>query len=275
VRIVSALEIWYGPPRIFLFSISGSGPPRDFMQVIDLPKPHISSGPAVGPGVILVACIGIFVAWCIPALGAGQSNPPQSSGLIDFDIPAQPLANALVAYGAVTGLEVYYDGALAIEKRSVPLKGKFTPIAGLEMLVRDAGYVPHATGPDTFTLAAEPRATQLPVAISETLIQQYEPYFGALQQRVVEALCGVDTAHANEIIFSFSVDTVGVISHAEILGSSGDPTRDSAISAGLRGLNIGIRPPAGLPQPVTMAVYPPPAGDSAGCAQIAHKQMDN
>ena len=49
------------------------------------------------------------------------------------------------AYGAATGLQVFYDGALAVGHRLTTLKGLFTPMTGLQTLLRGTGYVPQAT----------------------------------------------------------------------------------------------------------------------------------
>jgi hypothetical protein len=50
----------------------------------------------------------------------------QTRGLayeIQLDIPSQPLADALIAYGAATGLQVFYDGELAVGHSSATVKG--------------------------------------------------------------------------------------------------------------------------------------------------------
>jgi hypothetical protein len=235
------------------------------MHIVDLPSFPVAVGRGVTRDLLVAACVWTLASASAPALGAGESSAAQPTA-VEFDIPAQPLAEALIAYGAATGLEVYYDGALAIGRRSAPLTGKFTPAAGLTILLRGSGYVPRATGPDTFTLVAAPAIAPRPARVSDTLIRRYEPYFAALQARIAQALCGARPAERNEIIFSLSVDPSGVVSRAEILGSSGDPARDAAVSAGLRGVSIGQPPPADLPQPVTMAVYPPSPGEASACA---------
>jgi hypothetical protein len=216
-----------------------------------------------------------FVFMGMFAAMAGQEGQPVSFRPVGFDIPAQPLADALVAYGAATGVEVYYDGTLALGRRSAAVKGVFTPAAALKVLLQGSGYVPRTAGTDTFTLAAELPATSPPVQASNTLIRRYEPYFAALQTRVVDALCGIDTARRDEIIFSFWVDASGVISRSEILGASDDAVRNAFISKELRGLSIGAPPPSSLPQPVTMVIYPPSAGEASGCAAAAGSRMGN
>jgi len=185
---------------------------------------------------------------------------------IVFDIPAQPLADALVAYSAVTRMEVYYNGVFAFGRRSAPVVGEFTPGLGLVALLRGTGIVPRATGADTFILEPAPPAVTLPARVPDSVIQQFRPYFAAIQRRVIAALCHLDAAGAHEIIFSFWVAATGVIVRAEPVTSSGDPAHDAAMAAALRGLRLDETPPPGLPQPVTMVIYPPSAGETPGCA---------
>jgi hypothetical protein len=221
---------------------------------------------------LLVACLGAAFGVAVPVPSAGQNNGVPTAKMIDFDIPAQPLADALVAYGAATGGEVYYDGSWAIGRRSALLKGKFTPEAALATLLRGSGYVPLATSPNIFMLTAAPDAAPASAHVSDGLIRQYESYFAALQARIVQALCGTDMGQTSEIIFSVSVDGAGIVSRAEILDSSGNPARDARISTALRGSSIGRLPPAGLPQPTTMAVFRPLPGEVPGCAEPGNSQ---
>lgn len=228
----------------------------------DFPGFGVLSGRGIARHLLLAACLGgASVGVAVAAPGAGESAGA-AVGTVDFDIPAQSLADALVAYGAATGLEVYYDGAWAIGRRSVALKGRFTPESALGMLLHGSGYAARMVDPRTFTLTATAPA---PAAahVSDVVIRRYEPYFAALQARISQALCGADGA-AGEIVFSVSVDRAGVISRTEMLHSSGDAARDARVF-GLRGMSVGGAPPAGMPQPVTMAVYPPAPGDERGC----------
>jgi hypothetical protein len=234
------------------------------MHLALLPTCPISLPRGVARGLLAAAGAWLLAGASVPATAGGGKDA--AAATVDFDIPAQPLADALVAYGAATGVEVYYDGALALGRRSAPLKGSFLPAVALGLLLRGSGYVPRVAGPDTFTLAAAPAAPPQPARVSDALIHRYEPYFAALQARIVAALCGRDTAQAGELVFSLSVDAAGVVSRAEILAGGKDPALDAAVAAGLTGLSIGERPPAGLPQPVTMAIYPPAPGEARGCA---------
>ena len=52
-----------------------------------------------------------------------------------FDLPVQPLVSALETYGAVSGWQVVYDGALAKGRQSAAVKGRFAPDVALRARV--------------------------------------------------------------------------------------------------------------------------------------------
>lgn len=181
-----------------------------------------------------------------------------------LDIEARPLAEALLAYSEATQLEIFYDGSLAIGRTSTAVKGTYTPLVGLERLLHGTGYVVRATAlPGTVTVVA---AAPAPAPL---LAQRYEPFFAVLQSRISEALCGSEERGGEQVIFSVWIDQRGTVTRADVLGSAGSGTRRSAIATAMRGLRLGTRPPTGLPQPVTMAVFPPAPGERAGCADAA------
>jgi hypothetical protein len=179
----------------------------------------------------------------------------------DFDIPAQPLDRALVAYGEVTGLQVFYDGSLAIGRRSSNVHGRMSAVRGLEVLLRGTGFVPQQTAyPDTVTIAAVPAPPpETPASAAGVLT----PYFARIQLRIAESLCAVDTQAPGEshILLRIWIDGRGIVSRAEVTGA----THRQAIARRLTGLSVGIVPPRSLPQPVTAVIFPPRPGEATGC----------
>jgi hypothetical protein len=162
-----------------------------------------------------------------------------------FDIPAQPLADALLAYGVATGIEVFYDGALAIGRRSTAVTGVHQSTVALQ--------------------------------IQTAALGRYEPYFAVLQARVSEVLCKSDEAKPGdeELILSFWFDLAGMVSHVQVLSSEMSAERRLAIASGVQGLHVGRAVPAGLPQPVTMAIYAPLPGEATGCRPVGRRQAVN
>lgn len=217
----------------------------------------------------------VLGAAALAVVGARQpayAQPPVSETQILFDIPAQALGPALEAYGATTGLAVFYDAGLAVGRRSTIVKGRFSPFLGLEVLLRGTGYASRMTGPDAVSIAPAESGTTSPTAAAEAMRRRYEPYFAVLQARVGQALCGSDRAkpESDAIIFRFWLAASGVIARAEIVGSDSASAGDRAVAAGIQGIKVG-EPPPGLPQPVTMAVFPPSAGEAPGCPALHGK----
>jgi hypothetical protein len=212
---------------------------------------------------MLAACLAVAVGAAMSVWAAERGDAAAQSGLMVFDIPAQPLAFALEAYGAVTGIEVFYDAELATGRRSAGVKGTFSPARGLEALLHGTGYVARTTGSGAVSIVLASAAAAQQVTASRRVFNRYDRYFAALQARLGQALCGSDHAQvgSGEIIFKFWLAGSGVIARADIVASGGDP----AIANGIAGLDIGEPLPAGLPQPVTMAVLPPVQGEATGC----------
>jgi hypothetical protein len=196
-----------------------------------------------------------------------------SDAVTQFDIPSQPLAAALRSYGKATGLELFYDGSLSIGHRSTAIRGSFTPMLALKGLLRGTGYVARSTElANTVTIVEAP-----PVAALRSAFEPFQPYFAVLQARLGTTLCDVaDAASADQdITLRFWLDPSGVISHIELSGTGTNEHRQRAFAAKLEGLGIGMAPPPGLPQPITMVVYPASGGAAGGCPAASSRRAGN
>lgn len=79
-----------------------------------------------------------------PVLAAPQEPPREQvaqAGSRSFDIPAQPLAGALTAFGVQSGLQISVDTAILSGLRSPGVKGAQTPERGLTALLSGTGMV--------------------------------------------------------------------------------------------------------------------------------------
>lgn len=209
------------------------------------------------------AVLALLIAAPISAASAQElrARASEPGSEVQFEIPAQPLAAALRAYGNATGLEVFYDGALSVGHRSTAVIGMYTPMLGLKTLLRGTGYVARATDiANTITIVNPPPSAPLLASFD-----RYQPYFAVLQGRLSAALCHDRSRAGDEVTFRFWLDTSGAISSAELLGSDGSEAWRRDVVTKVQGLQIGKRPPTGLPQPLTMVIYPPSADDTAGC----------
>jgi hypothetical protein len=211
--------------------------------------------------------VGALVAGRVPASAAERSEAVGQAGLVTFDIAAQPLDSALESYGAATMVDVFYDSALAAGRWSAGVKGLMEPARALEILLHGTGYARRVTGPGVISIvpAAKPTVQQT-IALKRSL-DRYDPFFAILQKRLSRILCRDDHAEvrSGEIILKFWISASGVIARTEIIASGGDPERDNTIAKRVDGLDVGEPPPAGLPEPVIMAVFPPVEGEAPEC----------
>lgn len=99
---------------------------------------------------------------------------------VRFEIAAQPLADALDAYSAATGLEVFYDGALVAGRDSRFIQGLLEPKAALRELLAGTGLTARNTGMRSFTL--------VPSASIRVAGATDQSYFARLQKEVSRAL---------------------------------------------------------------------------------------
>src|SRR5699024_1964975 len=74
-----------------------------------------------------------------------------------FDIPAQPLADALRSYMRQSGVQVAYPAALANGASSTAVHGALDAQAALAQLLQGSGLAPRALGPGAVTLERAPR----------------------------------------------------------------------------------------------------------------------
>jgi iron complex outermembrane receptor protein len=97
----------------------------------------------------------------LPALAAGTSAQntadPQSTTL-NFNIPAQPLADALNAFIATSDWQVGFPAGMAKDVRSTAVNGNYTPQQALQRLLTGSGLSYRLTGANTVTLEQAPQS---------------------------------------------------------------------------------------------------------------------
>lgn len=214
--------------------------------------------------VSLAACIGVAAGGCGSAATAEDIAGARQA--VDFDIGGQPLASALDAYSTATGLQVVYDGALALGLHSRPVVGAMSPEAALRALLDGTGLMA-VYAPDAFTIVPAPAAPSRPAVT----LDGFMPYLAAVQGRVEHAFCDqpVTRPGGYRIRFRFWIGPGGEVLRPQLLGSSSDGGRDQAIMRTLGGLRIDRPPPPGMPQPVVMAIASRSPADTGDCMPAA------
>ncbi|MGH8549389.1 MAG: TonB-dependent siderophore receptor [Methylococcales bacterium] len=101
------------------------------------------------------------------AFGA-QPILAESDGVIHFDIPAQPLNRALLAFGKQSGRQLLYSTDIADNLTSGPLKGSYTADQAIRILLGDAPVEAVPANGKAITLKANerpaPSGSQAPAA---------------------------------------------------------------------------------------------------------------
>lgn len=109
-----------------------------------------------------VLTMGPFAAY------AGTEVLAQAQERVVFDIPAQPLAQALIEFGRQTGLQASVDSGLAAGKTASPVQGEMAWNEALQTMLSGTGLV-FRRGGDMITLIAqaEPQFINLaPIVVS-------------------------------------------------------------------------------------------------------------
>jgi iron complex outermembrane receptor protein len=134
----------------------------------------------------------IAIALTLPAFGSPQSvsaadtgeqntAKPQSAAL-NFNIPAQPLVDALNAFIAASDWQVGFPAGMAKDIRSSAVHGRYTPQQALQQLLTGSGLRYRLTGANTATLENAPQSqADMPVlkamtVVGETVKDVDDPY---------------------------------------------------------------------------------------------------
>jgi hypothetical protein len=210
---------------------------------------------------VLGAYLLVLFAASAPVLAAGPGGDSSLVAPIDFNIPAQSLGRALIAFGATAGLDFYYNAAFAEGRRSTTVIGKLRPVLALQKLLEGTELAPRMSAPGSVTLVPAAREVVVPRQSIVATSVRYEPYFATIQARVSGALCRnrITNQESDETFLRVWLGTSGVIEQVEVIGSDGDQANNQSLANAVQGLAIGS-PPPDMPQPVMLVVFPPSAG---------------
>lgn len=102
-----------------------------------------------------------LIALATPTAAAAQASAaggPATAETRAFNIPAQPLAGALNAFGRQAGLQVTVDGAVVAGAQGQAVSGRFTPDEALARLLAGTGMTWRKSDPKTVLLVKAPKA---------------------------------------------------------------------------------------------------------------------
>lgn len=126
---------------------------------------------------IALAAIGVFIA-----AEASAQSPAIEPALLEaqanrttmFDIPAQPLAQALTAFGQQAGLQIAVNAAAVSGKTSSALSGAMTAEQALQRLLAGTGVSYRFTSPNAVTVSGGPDSGSA-VALDPVRVQANPP----------------------------------------------------------------------------------------------------
>lgn len=232
---------------------------------------------------VTVACLAavIFVDGAITT--AGQAGEPLRqtlvpagtetgrSDLVAIDIPDEPLAAALDAFGTQADLQVLYESALAQNRRSAAVIGNFTSDEALRRLLAGTGLIAtyidrknvilHPVVPISLESDAAPVSAGARLALKTLRVEAIPaPDFGAYDGVIALDLQRALRRNAKTRNGSYNVSariwigSEGVVRRAELTNSTGDRVRDDAVFSTLQTLVVSRLPPADLPEPISVSI---------------------
>jgi TonB C terminal len=213
--------------------------------------------------------------------GVDESLP---TGAIRFNLPAQPLDQALLVFGRMTQLVVLAPSPLIRGRISTPLAGDYTPREALQRVLTDTGLEAYFTGPDDAVIVVSPpgeAALQPPWVAESVAIPPYaidgvmvngdfRDYAAMVQTRLTEALCRSSQTlpGSYRLVAQLRIDGKGKVVASDVVVSTGLPARDAAIEHAVRTLALDSAPPAGMLQPITLLLRPVGNGVRIDCSPI-------
>jgi hypothetical protein len=219
---------------------------------------------------VLCACLSFCFAGAVAPPAVGQGSVRDSGKAIVFDIPAQPLAEALDAFSVATGMAGLVDQRLVAEQRSAPVKGLLTAdqalrimLAGTNLSIRYTGGAAFILRPADNAIQSGPaaRTASVPTGIRQT-------YFSDLQDSLNRLLCRRRESQPGDYRLGLQlwIGANGMVQASHLLDSTGDRRRDAVITDLLASATLAS-PPTDLPQPVTVVLLPHAAEQPQNCAE--------
>ncbi len=221
-----------------------------------MPRIH-SSGPASILSWPLAVALVAAAQWGGAADAPGQLAEPAA---MRFELPTQPLALSLAAFGGITGYSVLVPSNITTGKQGAAVSGEFSPDEALARLLAGTQLAARHVGARAVTLVpvVPDAAAQDAGAAGGATLPAQSAYVPVIQASITRQLC----QRQPKIFGRYRVgvqlwlDTAGAVRRVHLLGSSGTPARDAAVAAHLGSLVMDAPPPPGLAQPLAVMLMP-------------------
>lgn len=227
----------------------------------------------------------LALAGCLVLLGflatVGPARAqPADGAVLQFDIAAQHLGDALDLYSRRTGIAVLMDQRYA-RRQSAAVRGPYAAGAALQVLLEGTGLQSRLSDAQAVIVyaptAASAAAADLPPAAVVAAVDipgavqgggDHLAYVSRLQHVLLGLLCRAAQTRPGgyRLALQLYLNRAGVVDRVHLLDSTGLRARDTAIARVVLGMRVGAAPLPSMPQPVSILLLPQGPGSEADCA---------
>ena len=212
----------------------------------------------------------------LAAVGPVRAQPADGA-VLQFDIAAQNLGDALDLYSRRTGIAVLMDQRYA-QRQSSAVRGPHAAGAALQALLEGTGLQSRLSDAQAVIVYA-PGAAELPqvsvVAAADIpgATQgggDHAAYVSRLQHVLLGLLCRAAQTRPGgyRLALQLYLNRAGVVDRVHLLDSTGLRARDTAIARVVLGMRVGAAPLPTMLQPVSILLLPQGPGSEVDCAGV-------
>jgi hypothetical protein len=223
----------------------------------------------------------------LAAVGPVRAQPADGP-VLQFDIAAQNLGDALDLYSRRTGIAVLMDQRYA-QRQSAAVRGAHAPGAALQALLEGTGLQSRLSDAQAVIVyapagTAAAAATDLPPAAVVAAADipgatqgggDHAAYVSRLQHVLLGLLCRAAQTRPGgyRLALQLYLNRAGVVDRVHLLDSTGLRARDTAIARLVLGMRVGAAPLPSMPQPVSILLLPQGPGSEVDCAGAPGRAM--
>jgi hypothetical protein len=213
--------------------------------------------------VVCIACLGAATV----STSKAQDQNSETSRLISFNIPRQPMGSALAAFGAATRLEVIADARVSRGRLSSSVVGAMPVGEALATLVAGTGLISRIDDFGNVRIKENSEASELQFS---PVRSPYASYFAAVQRAALDAACEQEANSLGEyrLVFRMWIAPTGAVERLKFLDTTGNRQRDETLARALYRIRMAESLPPGLIQPITLVIVPRARRDDACSGEI-------
>jgi hypothetical protein len=213
----------------------------------------------------------------LSAVGPVRAQPADGP-VLQFDLAAQNLGDALDGYSRRTGIAVLMDQRYA-QRQSSAVRGAHAAGAALQILLEGTGLQSRLSDAQAVIVYAPAAADLPPVSVVAAAdipgaMQgggDHAAYVSRLQHVLLGLLCRAAQTRPGgyRLALQLYLNRAGVVDRVHLLDSTGLRARDTAIARVVLGMRVGAPPLPTMPQPVSILLLPQGPGSEVDCAAAA------